>query len=437
MSDVRWVSHPVASIGGTLTVPGDKSISHRALLLGAVADDPVLVRGFLAGEDCLATRHALEQMGVRVEDREDGSLAVHGAGPESLRASTSPLDLGNSGTGIRLLTGLLAGLPIDSVLTGDPSLRRRPMERVAVPLRAMGADIVTSDGCPPITIRSSGRLRAIDYTMPVASAQVKSAILLAALNADGQTTIRQPAVSRDHTERMLQTLGAEVSGDDTEIRLTGPCRLGGGEIGVPGDFSSAAFFVVAGLLAADHGLAIEGVGINPTRIGLLKMLQAMGGEIEIAAPRMLGQEPVADIRVRRSRLVGIDVEQAWVPLAIDEFPVFFVAAAAASGTTRVSGAAELRVKESDRIEAMASALETVGIRVETASDGMTVHGGQMTGGTLDSHGDHRIAMAMAVAGLISRSPITIADTANAATSFPGFAAAAAGVGFNICEERGP
>jgi 3-phosphoshikimate 1-carboxyvinyltransferase len=194
---------------------------------------------------------------------------------------------------------------------------------------------------------------------------------------------------------------------------------------------------VAGLLAADHGLAIEGVGINPTRIGLLKMLQAMGGEIEIAAPRMLGQEPVADIRVRRSRLVGIDVEQAWVPLAIDEFPVFFVAAAAASGTTRVSGAAELRVKESDRIEAMASALETVGIRVETASDGMTVHGGQMTGGTLDSHGDHRIAMAMAVAGLISRSPITIADTANAATSFPGFAAAAAGVGFNICEERGP
>lgn len=430
------MSHPVSSIGGRLAVPGDKSISHRALLLGAIADEPVVVRGFLASEDCLATRHALEQLGVRIEDRDDGKLAVHGAGHEGLKTSLTPLDLGNSGTGIRLMTGLLAGLPIESVLTGDASLRRRPMERVAVPLRAMGADIQTSDGCPPITIRPSGGLRACDYSMPVASAQVKSAILLAALNAEGQTIIRQPAVSRDHTERMLQALGADISGDDMEIRLTGPCRLGGGEIGVPGDFSSAAFFIVAGLLAADQGLTIEAVGINPTRIGLLKMLEAMGGEIEILSPRMLGQEPVADIRVRRSSLVGIDVKQAWVPLAIDEFPVFFVAAAAAQGTTRVSGAGELRVKESDRIEAMASALDSVGIHVETASDGMTVQGGAVAGGMVDSHGDHRIAMAMAVAGLTSRTPITIDDTANVATSYPGFAAAAAAVGFNICEEQG-
>ena len=281
MSDVRWVSHPVASIGGTLTVPGDKSISHRALLLGAVADDPVLVRGFLAGEDCLATRHALEQMGVRVEDREDGSLAVHGAGPESLRASTSPLDLGNSGTGIRLLTGLLAGLPIDSVLTGDPSLRRRPMERVAVPLRAMGADIVTSDGCPPITIRSSGRLRAIDYTMPVASAQVKSAILLAALNADGQTTIRQPAVSRDHTERMLRTMGADVRSGETQIVMPAGQSLTGTDVKVPADLSSAAFIVLATILATDCEVTLVGVGVNPTRTGVIDILREMGADISL------------------------------------------------------------------------------------------------------------------------------------------------------------
>jgi 3-phosphoshikimate 1-carboxyvinyltransferase len=431
----RWQSRPVSEVGGRISVPGDKSVSHRALMLGAVAEAPVTVSGFLEGEDCIATRRALEQMGAQIETLDAGCLIVHGRGPESLRSPGRPLDLGNSGTGIRLMTGLLAGLSLDATLTGDASLRSRPMERIARPLRLMGAEVSTHDGCPPLLVKGGPRLRAIDYEMPVVSAQVKSSILLAALSAQGETVIRQPGVSRDHTERMMAALGATISFDETIVRLRGPCRLRGGEIAVPGDFSSAAFFMVAGLLAAPRGLVIEGVGVNPTRVGLLRMLEAMGGDIELINLRHLSGEPVADIRVRQSRLRAIDVEPQWVPLAIDEFPVFFVAAAVADGVTRVSGAEELRHKESDRIEAMAQALRGIGAEIETRPDGMLVRGGVLEGGRVDSRGDHRVAMAMAVAGMRSRQAVVVENTDNVATSFPGFVESARSVGLDIEVER--
>jgi 3-phosphoshikimate 1-carboxyvinyltransferase len=429
-----WTAGPVQSVGGVLSPPGDKSISHRALMLGAVAEAPLLVRGFLPSEDCIATRSALEQMGVDIRDEGDGSLRVIGRGPAGLRPPDRPLDLGNSGTAIRLMTGLLSGLSMDVELTGDRSLRSRPMERVARPLRLMGADLSTEDGRPPIRIAGSGRLRPIDYSLPVASAQVKSAVLLAGLFADGETVVRQPAVCRDHTERMLAGLGADISFDQAVVRLTGPSRLHGGEIRVPGDISSAAFFIVAGLLGADEGLLLEGVGVNPTRTGLIHILRAMGGQIDLLNPREEGGEPVADIRVRRSRLAGIDVPEKWVPLAIDEFPVLFVAAAAAQGVTRVRGAEELRVKESDRIAAMAEALTAVGVDARPVADGMDVTGGTIRGGRVDSHGDHRVAMAMAVAASVADDRIEIAETANVATSYPGFVDHARSIGLDVAGE---
>jgi len=431
----RWHSRPVSELTGRMNVPGDKSVSHRALMLGAIAEQPVTVKGFLEGEDCIATRRALEQMGAEIETLDRGHLRVHGRGPEGLSAPAAPLDLGNSGTGIRLMTGLVAGLSMGVTLTGDASLRRRPMERVAGPLRLMGADVRTTGGCPPIVVEPGSGLRGIEYVMPVASAQVKSAILLAALSAEGETVIQQPGVSRDHTERMLAALGAAISFDDRVVRMLGPCRLHGGDIGVPGDFSSAAFFLVAGLLAAPGGLTIEGVGVNPTRVGLLRMLEAMGGDIEMLNLRQLSGEPVADIRVRQSRLRAIDVEPQWVPLAIDEFPVFFVAAALADGVTRVTGAQELRHKESDRIDAMAQALRAIGGEVEARPDGMLVRGGALQGGRVDSRGDHRVAMAMAVAGAMSREGVIVEDTDNVATSFPGFVESAQSVGLEIEVER--
>ena len=413
--------------------PGDKSISHRSLMLGAVAGGPLLVSGFLESEDCIATRRALSQMGVEISDEGDGVLRVAGRGPAGLVPPPAPLDLGNSGTGIRLMAGLIAGLSIDAVLTGDDSLRSRPMERIAEPLRLMGADIATVAGCPPVTVSAAGKLNPIDYAMPVASAQVKSAILLAGLFADGETIVRQPAVCRDHTERMLSALGAELTFDERLVSLRGPCELRGGSIRVPGDISSAAFFIVAGLLVAEDGLTLEGVGVNPTRTGVIRILEAMGGHIELLNPRDEGGEPVADIRVRRSRLSGIDVPPEWVPLAIDEFPVLFAAAAASNGVTRVRGAAELRVKESDRIAAMAQALADVGVEVKTYADGMDVVGGSIRGGRVDSHGDHRIAMAMAVAATVADGAITISDTANVATSYPGFVSQARSIGLDVEE----
>ena len=408
-------------------------------MLGAIAEGKTVVRGFLASEDCLATQAALEAMGVAIERQRDGLVRIDGVGPHGLRAPSNILDLGNSGTAIRLLMGLLAGQSFDSKLTGDASLQQRPMERVAAPLRQMGARIATANGGrPPVAISGGASLRGIDYQLPMASAQVKSALLLAALFADGETTIRSPGPSRDHTERMLESMGVTLARADVgvghTVTLTGPATLRGREVLVPADFSSAAFFIVAGCLAARDGLLIENVGINPTRTGLLTILREMGARIELRNERSLGAEPVADLWVVQSELRGIEVDPELVPLAIDEFPILFIAAAAAYGETIVSGAEELRKKETDRIAVMARALEAVGVEVEERPDGARIVGGPIRGGTVDSRGDHRIAMSFAVASLRADAPIEILSTAEVATSFPSFLDVAEAAGLKIDAE---
>jgi 3-phosphoshikimate 1-carboxyvinyltransferase len=405
-------------------------------MLGAIAEGTTVVRGFLASEDCLATQAALEALGVRIDRAPDGTVTVHGAGMRGLRAPTRTLDLGNSGTGIRLLMGLLSTQAFDSELTGDASLRQRPMERVAAPLRQMGAVIETSaGGKPPVKIRGGARLAGIDYRLPMASAQVKSALLLAALGSQGTTTVHSPGPSRDHTERMLESMGVSVTqaeqGEGHSVSLAGPARLRGLDLRVPADFSSAAFFLVAGCLAAREGLLIENVGINPTRTGLLTILRAMGASIELRDERRVGAEPVADLWVRQSPLHGIEVPASLVALAIDEFPILFIAAAAARGDTVVNGAEELRKKETDRIAVMASGLRTLGIEVEERPDGAMIRGGRMRGGEIDSRGDHRIAMSFSVASLLAAEPIEIANTAEVATSFPNFLEVARAAGLDV------
>ncbi len=425
------LARPVSRISGTIDVPGDKSISHRAVLLGAIAEGPTTVRGFLRGEDCLATLAAIQALGVRVDDTGE-TLVVHGVGRDGLAAADRPLDLGNSGTALRLLAGILAAQPFASELTGDASLRRRPMERIAEPLRAMGAHIVTSRGRPPLQLAGGATLHGIDYSLPVASAQIKSAVLLAGLWAHGQTTVRSPGPSRDHTERMLQAMGVPIDQErDDVVSLTGPAQLSGLEIDVPADFSSASFFIVAGLLGAENGLLIRSVGINPTRTGMLDVLREMGAKIELRNPGHRGAEHVADIWVERSALHGVGIGDAAVALSIDELPVLFVAAACAEGRTIVTGAAELRHKESDRLAVMAAGLRAVGIAVEERADGLVIDGGPLHGGVVESRGDHRIAMAFAVASLRADAPIEIRSTAEVATSFPGFVATAAGAGLAL------
>lgn len=431
----RYLVEPGGTLRGALGVPGDKSISHRALMLGGLAEGPTHIEGFLESEDCLATLAALRALGVHIERPAPARVIVHGAGAEALRAAPGPLDMGNAGTAIRLFMGLLAGQPFDSTLVGDASLMRRPMERVAVPLRQMGALIETHAGRPPVVIRAVKALRAIDYELPVASAQVKSAVLLAALRAEGRTRITEPAPSRDHTERMLAAFGVELLRDGRTVALEGGQGLRGTRVAVPGDFSSAAFFLVAGALAAPDGLVLRGVGINPTRTGLIELLQQMGADIRLhrhPAPPTGAGEPVADIEVRASRLRGIKVPEALVPLAIDEFPVLFVAAACAEGETLVRGALELRVKESDRLAVMSEGLARLGVHHELLEDGMWIRGGAgFSGGSIDSHGDHRIAMAFAVAALRATAALEIRDVANVATSFPGFVETARQAGLQI------
>jgi 3-phosphoshikimate 1-carboxyvinyltransferase len=437
----RFIASPTTRVGGRIKVPGDKSISHRALMLGAIAEGPTVVHGFLESEDCLATRAALTAMGVAIERRADGVVQIGGVGPHGLEAPSSMLDLGNSGTAIRLLMGLLAGQRFDTKLTGDASLRQRPMERVAAPLRQMGARIETgAGGRPPVAIGGGARLQGIDYTLPMASAQVKSALLLAGLAAEGTTTVHSPGPSRDHTERMLESMGAQLeetsAGAGHAVALTGPVTLRGGEVLVPGDFSSAAFFIVAGCLAARDGLVIENVGINPTRIGLLTILREMGARIELRNERKLGAEPVADLEIVQSELHGIEVPPELVPLAIDEFPILFIAAAAAKGETIVTGADELRKKETDRIAVMARALEAVGVEIEERTDGARIVGGPIRGGTIDSRGDHRIAMSFAVASVRASKPIEILSTAEVATSFPNFLDVARAAGLRVAAGDG-
>jgi 3-phosphoshikimate 1-carboxyvinyltransferase len=426
---------PSAQVRGEITVPGDKSISHRSLMLGGIATGETRISGFLASEDCLATLAALAALGVRIERPEPTRVVVHGIGMQGLRGAVTPLDMGNAGTAMRLSMGLLAGQPFGTTLIGDASLMRRPMERVAGPLRQMGAEITTQAGLPPVRLHGGRELHGIDYAMPMASAQVKSAILLAGLAATGRTQVTEPAPTRDHTERMLAAFGVKVERVGATASLLGGQVLTGTQIEVPADFSSAAFFLVAGCLAAEEGLMLRNVGINPTRTGLLEMLKLMGAQITVH-PRDAGAaavgEPIADIEVHASQLRGIEVPESLVPLSIDEFPVFFIAAACASGETVVRGAEELRVKESDRLAVMAAGLKVLGIEHTLLPDGIRIRGGQgFGGGTIDSHGDHRIAMAFAVASLKALAPIRILDVANVATSFPGFVELAQGVGIRI------
>ena len=433
MSD--FIVEPAPGVAGRVVVPGDKSISHRALMLGAIASGTTCVTGFLEGEDCLATLRAVTSLGARVERPAAGELRVEGVGLAGLGAPATVLDMGNAGTAMRLFMGLLAGQSFDSVLVGDASLMRRPMERVARPLREMGARVETREGRPPVRIHAGAGLHGIRYTMPVASAQVKSALLLAGLYAEGATTVIEPAVTRDHTERMLQSFGVDVVARGGTATLQPPARLEAARIEVPGDFSSAAFFIVAACIGARAPVLIEGVGVNPTRTGLLEMLALMGADLRLVNHRSAGAEPVADIEIRPAVLTGIRVPERLVPVAIDEFPAFFIAAASARGETLVTGAGELRVKESDRIAVMARGLDAVGVRNEVLPDGLRIEGGAISGGVVDSHGDHRVAMAFAVASLRASGPIEIRDVANVATSFPGFAPLANSLGLRL-EERG-
>lgn len=412
---------PGGHLHGSVRVPGDKSISHRSIMLGAIAEGTTHITGFLEGEDSLATLNAFRQMGVRIEGPQQGQVTVHGVGLQGLQAPSTPLNLGNSGTSMRLLAGLLAGQAFDVEMTGDASLSRRPMRRVTEPLTQMGARIESTDtGTPPLRIHGKTRLQAIDYVMPMASAQVKSCLLLAGLYAEGQTCVTEPAPTRDHTERMLRGFGYPVDAHAGKVCVSSGHRLTSTAIDVPADISSAAFFMVGAAIAEGSDLTLEHVGINPTRIGVINILRLMGANIEVLREREVGGEPVADIRVRASRLQGIIIPQDQVPLAIDEFPALFIAAACAEGETVLMGAEELRVKESDRIQVMADGLLALGIDAWATADGMIIRGGGLSGGHVNSHGDHRIAMAFAMAALRASGPITIDDCANVATSFPGF-----------------
>ena len=423
--------NPTVVTDATVSVPGDKSVSHRALMLGSVAAGQTDISGFLAGEDCLATLAAMSAMDVRIERPAETEVVIYGNGMHGLSQPDGALDLGNSGTGMRLMAGLLSGQKFDSTLTGDESLNSRPMQRIITPLEKMGARIDSQDGKPPLMIQGQSQLQAVDYEMPVASAQVKSAVLLAGLYADGTTSVTEPAVTRDHTERMLQSMGVDVAKKDNVISLEGGQSLQACQVQVPGDLSSAAFLILAALISESADVLVENVGVNPTRTGVIDILQAMGAEISLENPRLLGQEPVADIRVRSSQLHGGPVDPAMVSLAIDEFPVLFVAAAAARGKTVFSGIGELRVKESDRIAAMAVGLRNLGIEVDESDDGAVVHGGRFDGGVVQSFGDHRIAMSLAIAGTIASEPVRIEDVAAVDTSFPGFCDCMAGLGADI------
>lgn len=413
---------PRSGLRGEITVPGDKSISHRSIMLGSLAEGTTMVHGFLHGEDNHATLNAFRAMGITIEELDGGVLRISGKGLDGLQEPQTVLDCGNSGTTIRLMTGLLSGQGFFSVLTGDRYLCKRPMKRVVGPLATMGAQIWGRGGgdLAPLAIRGS-QLQAIDYTSPIASAQVKSALMLAGLYTDGVTTVREPHLSRDHSERMLRYFGAEVQPFAGGVSISGRPRLQGREVQVPGDISSAAFFLVAALITPGSELLIRNVGVNPTRSGIIDILLDMGGNLELLNPRELSGEPVADILVRSSALRGIEIGGEVVPRAIDEFPVVAVAASFADGTTTIRDAKELRVKETDRIAAMTSELTKLGGVVEAREDGMVVQGVEsLQGGAVTSHGDHRIAMSMAVAALRASGSVTIDDTACTATSFPNF-----------------
>jgi len=430
---VEYLVIPSEVGSGTVRVPGDKSISHRALMLGAIADGESRIEGFLAGEDCLATLAALRDMGIQIERSTPTGVSVHGAGIHGLRPPRGLLDLGNSGTAMRLFAGLLSGQKFSATLTGDESLSRRPMKRVITPLSMMGARIESDDGYPPLVIHGRQDLVGINYQMPVASAQVKSALLLAGLYAKGETFLTEPAPTRDHTERMLRAMGVKLAAESGRIRMPGQQSLRAVNVRVPADLSSAAFPMVAALVSRHSEVLLLDVGVNPTRTGVIEILRQMGGEIRLENARVYGEEPVADLRIRSSELSGIDVDPQLVSLAIDEFPILFVAAALARGVTRFTGLAELRVKESDRIRTMAHGLKSLGITVNETEDGAEVYGGELSGGRVESNGDHRVAMSFAVAATRAGGAVRIADASNVNTSFPDFAGCLRSLGIDISE----
>lgn len=436
MSDLHTLTFklsPGGRLRGRLRVPGDKSISHRAIMLASLVRGTTRISGFLEGEDCLATLEAFRAMGVRIDGPQHGRVTVNGVGLHGLRPPAGPLYLGNSGTSMRLLAGLLAGQAFDTVLTGDASLSRRPMQRVTQPLAAMGAHIETSPaGTAPLRVSGARALQGMAYTLPVASAQVKSCLLLAGLYAQGRTCVTEPAPTRDHTERMLAGFGYAVQRHGATVCIEGGGALRASPaINVPADISSAAFFIVGASIAKDSDVLLEHVGINPTRTGVLDILRLMGADIVLSNGHEVGAEPVADIRVRSAPLRGIRIPEELVPLAIDEFPALFIAAACAEGETVLSGAAELRIKESDRIQVMADGLRVLGIDAWPTPDGMVIRGGIPGGGRVDSRGDHRVAMAFATAALRCNDPLWIEDCANVNTSFPGFVELARAAGLGI------
>lgn len=429
----HWIARKGQPLQGSLTIPGDKSVSHRSVMFAALADGTSHIEGFLEGEDTRATARIFSQLGVRIETPSPSQRIVHGVGIDGLKAPDAPLDCGNAGTGMRLLAGLLAGQAFDCTLVGDESLSGRPMRRVTGPLSQMGAKIDTeSDGTPPLHVHGGQALHGIDFASPVASAQIKSAVLLAGLYAQGETSVLEPHPTRDYTERMLSAFGVDITFSPGKARLRGGQRLRATDIVVPADFSSAAFFLVAASIIPGSELRLRQVGLNPRRTGLLQALRLMGADITEENPAEQGGEPVADLVVRYAPLKGARIPEALVPDMIDEFPALFVAAAAAQGQTVVTGAAELRVKESDRLAAMATGLRALGMQVDETEDGATLHGGVRLGsGTIESHGDHRIAMAFAIAGQISDGEVRINDIANVATSFPDFDGLARSAGFNL------
>ncbi len=428
---MHFYLEPGGKLVGSIRVPGDKSMSHRVIMLGAIAEGKTDVSGFLEGEDALSTLGAFRNMGVMISEPESGRLSIEGVGLRGLQAPTGIMDVGNSGTSIRLMAGLLAGQTFSSVLTGDQSLLRRPMARVITPLSQMGAVISSREGCPPLEISGGRKLRGVHYELPVASAQVKSSVLLAGLFAEGFTSVVEPAPTRDHTERMLTGFGYAVEVESGSIGLEGGGTLQGTRVDIPADISSAAFFMVGASIAEGSDLVLQHVGINPTRDGVIRILKAMGADIESSNERDVGGEPVADLRIRSAPLRGIDIPVEEVPLAIDELPAILIAAACAEGVTVLRGAEELRVKESDRIASMAEGLTQLGISNTVHADGITVIGGDIGGGIIATHHDHRIAMSFAMAALRASDRIKVSDCAHVATSFPGFAELAARVGLRL------
>jgi 3-phosphoshikimate 1-carboxyvinyltransferase len=440
-ASISYIANPGKALSGSFRVPGDKSISHRSIMLGSLANGTTEVTGFLEGEDSLATLQAFRDMGVVIEGPHRGRVTIHGVGLHGLQAPPNALYLGNSGTSMRLLAGLMAGQAFDVEMTGDESLSKRPMGRVADPLALMGAIVDTAEaGRPPLKVKGGSALKGIHYDLPMASAQVKSCVLLAGLYADGETSVTEPAPTRDHTERMLRGFGYDVTVEGNKVTLRSGGELTATEIDVPSDISSAAFFMVGASIMPGSDITLEHVGINPTRIGVINILRAMGGNIEVLNEREVGGEPVADIRVRAAQLKGIHIPEDQVPLAIDEFPAIFIAAACADGETVLTGAEELRVKESDRIQAMVDGLVTLGVNAVGTDDGAVIQGfgaeGSFGGGEIDSQHDHRIAMSFAMASLRGSAPIVVRDCANVATSFPSFVELSTTAGLELVVEGG-